>query len=147
MSPTHGAAEPLAVALWPKLRLVIAMSHTRLRAAIAAALTSTDSVSVVGEAGDLADAIQVTREVRPDGVVVGAGLLQGDIAHGLRGLVAAIPDVRIVVIGTETSAAYAAVMKAAGAADYVALDSGTDSVVRAVRQSLPSEPHSGSAAP
>ena len=59
---------------------------------------------------------------------------------------AAIPDVRIVVIGTETSAAYAAAMKAAGAADYVALDSGTDSVVRAVRQSIPSEAPSGSAA-
>jgi DNA-binding NarL/FixJ family response regulator len=140
VSPAPGAAEPLAVPHWPVMRLVIAMAHTRLGDTIVRALTSSDSVAVVGRAGDLDDAVRVTRETRPDGVVVGALLLPGDVVNGLRRLAAAIPGVRIVVIGTETSPAYAAAIKGAGAADYVALDGGPDSVVQAVRQAIPAEP-------
>jgi DNA-binding NarL/FixJ family response regulator len=139
VSASRGAGEPLAVSPWPNLRLVLAMSHARLREAISAALTLSNSVSVVGRAGDLAGAIQVTREARPDGLVVGTGLLQGDCVRDLRGLVKAIPGVRIFVIGSETSAAFGAAMKAAGAADYVAFDSGTDSVVSAVRRAMPND--------
>ena len=137
MSASRGAAESLAVSPWPKMRLVIAMSHARLRDAIAAALTSSDSVSVVGRVGDLAHAIQMTREARPDGLMVSSGLLQGDCVRDLQGLATAIPGVRIFVIGTETSAAYGAAMKAAGASDYVTLDNGTESVVSAVRRAMP----------
>ena len=131
------AAEALATSPWPQMRLVVALSHARLRDALAAALISSGVVSVVGRAGDLPHAIQLTRDERPDGVVVGAGLLQGDIARDVRGLVTTIPEVRVVVVGTETSAAYAAAIKAAGAAGYVALDGGTDSVVSAVRRAIP----------
>jgi DNA-binding NarL/FixJ family response regulator len=134
-----GVAQSLAVSPWPKMRLVIAVSHARLRDAIAAALTSSDCVSVVGRVGDLAHAVQVTRKARPDGLVVGAGLLQGDCVGDLQGLVMANPGVRVFVIGTETSAAFGAAIKAAGAADYIALDSGTDSVVSAVRRAMPND--------
>jgi DNA-binding NarL/FixJ family response regulator len=120
-------------------RVVLALSHARLRDAIAAALSASAFVSVVGCAGDLAGAIELTRVARADGVLVGAGLLQGDIARDLRGLVAALGDVRIVVIGSETSAAYGAAMAAAGAADYVTFDGGPDSVVSAVRRAIPDE--------
>ncbi len=137
MSRGGAAAEALATSPWPQMRLVVALSHARLRDALAAALISSGVVCVVGRAGDLAHAIQLTRDERPDGVVVGAGLLQGDIARDVRGLVTTIPEVWIVVVGTETSAAYAAAIKAAGAADYVALDGGTDSVVSAVRRAIP----------
>jgi DNA-binding NarL/FixJ family response regulator len=118
----------------PRARLVVALPHTRLQDAISAALGSSGEASVVGRAGTLAETIRIIRESQPDGVVVGSGLLQGDVVQELRRLVAAIPGVRVVVLGTETSAAYRAAMKLAGAADYVALDGGFDGVLSAVLQ-------------
>jgi DNA-binding NarL/FixJ family response regulator len=117
---------------------VIALSHARLREAIAAALGSSGVVSVVGTAGNLDEAIQTTHEVQPDGVLVGAGLLQGDAASDLRRLSAAIPDVRIVVVGTDPNASYGAALKRAGAADYVALG-GIDAVISAVTSAIPGD--------
>ncbi len=132
VADTRSGASP-----YPELRLVIALSHTRLRDAISAALSSSGAMSVVGRADDLAHAIELTRTARPDGLVLGAGLLEGDIVHDLQELVSEIPDARIVVVGTETSTAYGTAIKAAGAADYVALDSGAESVVSAVRRAIP----------
>lgn len=137
VSHAGASAKSLAASPRPPVRLVVALSHARLSDALAAALTSSGVVSVIGRAGDLAQATRLAREARPDGVVVGAGLLRGDIVRDLRGLVTAIPEVRIVVVGTETSAAYGAAIKAAGAADYIPLDSGTDSVVSAVWRAIP----------
>ena len=121
----------------PQARLVIALPHARLRNAIAAALASSGAVSVVGEAGSLTDAVRRTRESKPDGLVLGSGLLRGDVAGDLRRLIAELPSVEIVVVGTETSAGYAAAIKAAGAADYVAFDTGTEGVVSAVTRAIP----------
>jgi DNA-binding NarL/FixJ family response regulator len=134
-----GADERHGASPCPELRLVIALSHARLCDAISAALSSSGAVTVVGRAGDLAHAIELTRRAQPDGLVLGAALLKGDIVHDLRELVTEIPDARIVVVGTETSAAYGMAIKAAGAADYVALDSGTESVVSAVRRAIPKD--------
>ena len=50
---------------------------------------------------------------------------------------------RFIVVGTETSAAYASVVKSAGAADYVAFDAGTDGVVSAVMRSIPNAEAAG----
>ena len=69
--------------------------------------------------------------------MLGSGLLRGDVAGDVRRLIATIPSVEIVVVGTETSASYAAAIKAAGAADYVAIDAGTEGVVSAVTRAIP----------
>ena len=131
------------VAHEPLARVVVALPHVNLRNAISAALGASDGVSVVGRTGDLEDMIRIARESRPDGVVLGSGLLRGDIAGQLRRLIAAVPGVRFIVVGTETSAAYASVVKSAGAADYVAFDAGTDGVVSAVMRSIPNAEAAG----
>lgn len=121
-------------------RVVIALPHARLRAALARALDLPGEISVVGQASDLAGAVDVTRALLADGLVLGAGVLHGDVVGDLRHVVAALPGVHIVVLGSETSAAYAAAMKAAGAADYVSLEQGTEPLVSAARRTLPGAP-------
>jgi DNA-binding NarL/FixJ family response regulator len=121
-------------------RVVVALPHARLRAALARALGLAGTLSVVGQASDLIGAIEVARALRADSLVLGAGVLRGDVLTDLRHAVAALPGVRIVVIGSETSAAYAAAMKAAGAADYVSLEQGTEPLVRAARRTIPEAP-------
>ena len=100
-------------------------------------MASSGIVSIVGQADDLTDTVHLTCGFRPDGLVLGSGLLRGDVGGALRRLIAAIPKVEIIVVGTETSASYAAAIKAAGAADYVSVDTGTEGVVSAVARAMP----------
>jgi DNA-binding NarL/FixJ family response regulator len=121
-------------------RVVIALPHPRLRTALARALDLPGAISVVGQASDLIGAVDVTRALHADGLVLGAAVLRGDVVGDLRHVVAALPEVHVVVLGSETSVAYASAMRAAGAADYVSLDQGTDPLVSAVRRTHPEAP-------
>ena len=121
-------------------RLVIALPHARLRAALARALDLPGVICIVGQASDLASAVDATRRTRADGLVLGAGILHGDVVGNLRSVVAALPGVHIVVVGSETGAAYATAMRTAGAADYIALEQGTDALVGAARRATAAVP-------
>jgi DNA-binding NarL/FixJ family response regulator len=117
--------------------LVVALPHMRLRDAIANALEEPGAINVVGRASDLAGAIRVTRDSAADTVVLGTGLLRGDAVGDLHAIVTALPDVHVIVVGTETSLAYGAVMRAAGATEYVALEHGAQALADAVRRAIP----------
>ena len=121
-------------------RLVVAVPHARLRDALARALDLPGAICVVGQAHDLAGAVDVTRRAGADGIVLGAGILREDVVGNLRDVVAALPGVHIVVVGSETGAAYANAMKTAGAADYIALEQGTDALARAARRAIAAAP-------
>lgn len=118
-------------------RIVIALAHTRLRDALARALEAQGTITVVGRESDLEGAIRATRASRPAGLVLGTGLLRGDAVGDLNAVVTALPGVRVVVVGHETSAAYGFVMRAAGAADYIALDRGAEALAQALLDPSP----------
>ena len=117
-----------------EIRLVVALPHARLRDALVRALDLPGVICVVGQASDVASAVDVTRRARAEGLVLGAGLLREDVVGNLRGVVAALAGVHIVVVGSETGTAYATAMRTAGAADYIALEQGTDALVGAARR-------------
>jgi DNA-binding NarL/FixJ family response regulator len=118
-------------------RIVIALAHTRLRDALARALQAPGTVTIVGRESSLEGAIRATRASRPDSLVLGTGLLRGDAVGDLNVVVTALPGVRVIVVGHETSEAYGFVMRAAGAADYIALDRGAEVLAQALLDPLP----------
>ena len=122
-------------------RILVALPHARLRDAVVAELGCSACVSVVGEFDDLDHAVRAARGNHADGVVVGTGLLRGDLVASLRRLVASLPGTRIVVLGTESSTTYARALEAAGAAAYVSLQWGADVLSTSVRIALRPDTH------
>jgi DNA-binding NarL/FixJ family response regulator len=117
-------------------RIVVALRHERLRQAVAKALEAPGAISVVGRAEDIATAIELSRAAHPDALVLGSSLLRGDVMRDLRATVSALPGVSVVVVGTDGTAAFGTAMRAAGAAEYVALDLGAEALALAVRRVL-----------
>jgi DNA-binding NarL/FixJ family response regulator len=133
----HGGAWPAPENL-PRqaARIVVALRHERLREAVAKALEAPGAISIVGHADDIATAIDVSRGAHPDALVLGSALLRPDVVRHLRDTVTALPDVPVVVVGTDASAAFATAMRSAGAAEYVGLDLGAEALALAVRRVL-----------
>ena len=117
-------------------RVLVGLQNPHLRHAIAMELASTAGVSVVATVGDLDSAIRKARETEAHGVVIGAGLLRGDLLTSLRSLIASLPGLRVVIVGTETSSAYRNALEASGVAVYISLQWGADDLAGRVRLAM-----------
>jgi DNA-binding NarL/FixJ family response regulator len=116
--------------------VIVALRHARLRNAIARELDSSACLSVVGQAGDLATATAIARRQHADGMVVGIDLLRDGLVASTCGLVASLPGIRIVVVGTDPGSAYARALEVAGASAYVSLQWGADVLATSVLLAL-----------
>jgi DNA-binding NarL/FixJ family response regulator len=118
-------------------RVLVALPHPSLRGAVAAELSASPHLSVIGEVGDLEGAVHEALVHQADGIVIGTALLRGDLVASLRKLRASLPGrVRIVVVGTESSGAYARALEAAGAASYVSLQAGAHDLSASVQAAM-----------
>jgi len=115
------------------IRVLIADDHAIVREGIRALLQAADEIEVVGEAADGAEAIEATRRLRPDLVVM-------DIAMpGLGGLEATLqirkeqPDVKVLVLTQYEDREYIRRFMKLGVAGYVLKKSAGAELVAAVR--------------
>jgi DNA-binding NarL/FixJ family response regulator len=115
------------------IRLLIADDHALVRAGIRALLESLDGLTVVAEAGDGRQALDLVKALRPD-------VLLADIAmplmNGLElaGCVAReMPTTRVVILSMHSSEEYASRALQAGAVGYLLKDSGLAELELAVR--------------
>lgn len=116
------------------VRLVVAFPHARLRGAVTAAICAAGHATVVAACRELDEVLATARSLRAEAVVLGTGLFGDDIVGHLRRFVAAADDVPILVVGGETSVAYGAALRRAGAAEYVALEHGSEPLLRAIER-------------
>jgi DNA-binding NarL/FixJ family response regulator len=85
------------------------------------ALTSWGHV-VVGEAGSVAEALQCTRDLRPDTVLADVGLPDGDGFGLTRDLLALPSPPRVVLISSDDDVANGSAARRVGALGFVAKD-------------------------
>jgi two-component system, NarL family, nitrate/nitrite response regulator NarL len=88
---------------------------------------------IVGEASDGAGAIQLTRELVPDVVVVDLKMPRVSGVEALRQIATSSPDIHVLVLTVSADAADALQALAAGACGYLLKDTRADELVGAIR--------------
>lgn len=116
------------------IRLVIADDHELIREGIKKIVRPCADLKVVGEAADLAQAVALVAQVRPDVVVLDITLPDYDGLEGLGELRRHFPGLRVVMLSMHPEERYAVAALRAGALGYVSKAAAAEELVDAVRR-------------
>jgi DNA-binding NarL/FixJ family response regulator len=117
----------------PKIRVLVADDHALVREGISALLGFCNDIEVVGEASDGIEAIERTREVKPDIVLMDIGMPR------LGGLEATVelrktePDVKIIILTQYDDREYISRFLKAGVSGYLLKKAVGSELVTAIR--------------
>ncbi len=115
------------------IRLLIADDHAVVREGLRLLFATVSGIEVVGMAPDGAVAVEQTRVLAPDVVLMDLGMPEVDGIEATRRIVARYSDVKVVVLTSYTEEDRILAALDAGALGYVLKHSDADVVVRAVR--------------
>ena len=115
------------------IRVVVVDDHPLFRDGVRAALSGSEDVEVVGEAADVAGALEVVLELRPDVVLMDLNLPDGSGVDATRRLTAASPEVRVLVMTMSTDDDAVVAAMRAGARGFVVKGAGRRDLVDSVR--------------
>jgi DNA-binding NarL/FixJ family response regulator len=114
------------------IRVLIVDDDDLMRAGLRGVLSSDDAIEVVGEAGDGRDAIYRTRLLSPDVVLMDVRMPDLDGIAATRALLAAFPDVRVVILTTFEQDDYIFGALNAGAAGFLLKRTAPEDLIAAV---------------
>ncbi|HEX5149366.1 MAG TPA: response regulator transcription factor [Candidatus Limnocylindrales bacterium] len=103
----------------PALRLVVVDDHEVVRQGLVALLDRRDAFQVVGEAGNVEEAMTVVRRMKPDLVIMDVRLPDGSGIEACRDIRSEMPEVRVVILTSypDEEAVLSAII--AGASGYL----------------------------
>jgi DNA-binding NarL/FixJ family response regulator len=119
-----------------RTRLVLVDDHLLLRQGLERLLNATDEFVVCEEAGDAAQAMEVVREMRPDGVIVDVSLPGTDGIALTKQLLSEFPNLVVLVLSMHTEPEYALRALHAGAMGYVLKDEAMEALHIALRNAF-----------
>jgi DNA-binding NarL/FixJ family response regulator len=119
-----------------RARILIVDDHPAVREALASRIGRYSDLEVCGEAADMAEALRLVSETRPDVAVVDISLKSGSGIDLIKRIKNRNDDVRILVWSMHSESLYAGRALRAGALGYVNKDQATDRIVEAVRRVL-----------
>lgn len=125
------------------IRVVIADDHELIREGIKKIVRPCADLKIVGEAGDLKQAIALIAQVRPDVVVLDISLPDYDGLDGLAELRRHFPALRVVMLSMHPEERYALSALRAGALAYVSKATAAAELVDALRSAAQGEPWLG----
>jgi DNA-binding NarL/FixJ family response regulator len=118
-------------------RIILIDDHLLVRQGLERLLNMGDEFVVCEEAGNAADALELVRELRPDGVVVDVGLPGGEDGIDLtRKLCDEFPATVVLILSAHDEPEYARRAAEAGAMGYVLKNDAVDNLRMALRNAF-----------
>jgi DNA-binding NarL/FixJ family response regulator len=115
------------------IRVLLVDDHPLFLDGVRAALGSEPSIEIVGEAPDVARALELATTTTPDVVLMDLGLPDGSGIDATRDVLAAVPGARVLVMTMSTDDDAVVAAMRAGARGYVVKGAGRADLIDAVR--------------
>jgi DNA-binding NarL/FixJ family response regulator len=115
------------------IRVMVVDDHDFIRSTMCELIDATDDMQVVGEAENGAAALPAARAAHPEVVLMDLSMPVMNGIDATRELVAALPDVRVIVLTTSTKGQDVHDAAAAGAVGFLAKGADPDAVLAAIR--------------
>ncbi len=114
------------------IRVLLVDDHEVIRVGLRTVLGQTQSVTVVGEAGTMAEAIQQTQRLKPDVILMDVRLPDGSGVDACREILGALPGTRVIFLTSyaDDDSVLAAVL--AGAQGYVLKEIDSPALIEAI---------------
>ncbi|MFI5935439.1 response regulator [Actinoplanes sp. NPDC051494] len=123
----------MTVVVTRTVRVLLAHDQPMLRSGLRMALSGAEGLAVVGEAGDGVEAVDLSRRLLPDVVVMDLRLPRLDGLGATRGIVASGLPVRVLIMTGYEADEHVLGAVAAGAAGYLGKDAPAHELVAAIR--------------
>lgn len=117
----------------PKTRVLIVDDHAMLRSGLRMLISAEPDLDVVGEAGDLRQAIAHAATLRPDVITLDLSMPGGSGVASVERLREAAPSARVLVLTMHDDPAYVRAAVAMGAAGYVNKSAADTELITAIR--------------
>lgn len=117
-----------------KLRIVLADDHRIMRQGLIMLLEEEPDLEVVGEAANGREAVELTRQHRPDVVIMDISMPVLNGIEATRQITVEMPDVRVIGLSMHETADMGQAMREAGAAGYLAKGGPLDALTAAIRE-------------
>jgi DNA-binding NarL/FixJ family response regulator len=121
------------------IRVVVADDHEVVRRGLGVLFADTN-INIVGEAATGEQAIEQTRKLKPDVLVLDIRMPGIDGIDTLEKIKNEMPDTRVVMMSTYDNPTYIARSSALGASDYVLKGSSREQILTAVTRAAAGEP-------
>ena len=116
------------------IRIVIVDDHAVVRSGLRRVLDAEDDIEVVGEAGDLRNAVFEARAQKPDVVLMDVVMPGGSGIEATPAVLKEVPEAKVLVLSMQDDPRYVREAFAAGAHGYVLKEAADAEVVDAVRE-------------
>ncbi len=117
-------------------KVLLVDDHPAIREALAIRISKIPDLELCGETEDMAEALRLILERKPDVAVVDISLKTGDGLDLIKRIRARQENVRILVWSMHSETVYAERALAAGAQGYITKEHATEQIVAAIRQVL-----------
>lgn len=117
----------------PAVRVLIVDDHPILRSGLRLLISAEPDLEVVGEAGDVDEAVALAESLVPDVITLDLGLPGGSGLAAIERIRARAPKARIVVLTMHEDPAYVRGALAAGATGYLVKSAADSSLIEAIR--------------
>ena len=114
-------------------RVLVVDDHQLVRAGLVSLIEEADSLEVVGQAADGAEAVKVAAQTSPDVVLMDLSMPVMDGVTATRALLSAQPEIAVVVLTSFADQARVAEALAAGAVGYLLKDSHPRDLLAGIR--------------
>ncbi len=114
------------------MRVLLVDDHPLFRKGLRALLEANSAVEVVGEAGDGAEAVALTREMTPDVVIMDITMPGHDGLEATRRIKEYFPEVKVIILSMHADHIYVDQALKSGALGYVHKDAVYDELFYAI---------------